>query len=132
MIPPLSELLTSREQAAAQNIKYYQPQQVCKHNHLAPRYTKCNRCVECMKKRYSRILQATPNWISNNDKEKIKQKQRVANILTKRTGIQYSVDHYYPIIGKKVSGLNIPINTQIITLEENMRKKNKHPDDFYK
>lgn len=72
--------------------------------------------------RQARIKKATPSWA---DKESIKQFYVEAQRLTKETGVLHEVDHIIPIQGKKVSGLHVPENLQILTAEENQRKNAK-------
>lgn len=79
-------------------------------------------------KRRADLLNATPVWC---DLTKITEIYAQAYELTKSSGIQYDVDHYFPLAGKTVCGLHIPENLVIIPHEENHKKLNKHPDDFY-
>jgi hypothetical protein len=75
-------------------------------------------------------LNATPKWLSKEDKQAIKEIYLKASMLTKTTGITYHVDHIIPLVaadtdGNRVaSGLHVPWNLQIITAEENLTKKN--------
>lgn len=50
--------------------------------------------------------------------------------LTAETGIRHEVDHYYPLQGEIVCGLHCEANLQILTKAENIRKKNRMPEEF--
>ena len=73
-------------------------------------------------------LKAIPAWA---DFDKINDFYEKSSKLTKETGIQYNVDHYYPLQGDTVCGLHVHSNLQIITRIENSSKNNKHPEEFY-
>jgi hypothetical protein len=75
-----------------------------------------------------RIKIATPKWVVAKDLQQI---YAVRNKVNQSTGTEHHVDHYYPIKGKTICGLNVPWNLQIITAEENLAKGNKMPEDFY-
>lgn len=66
--------------------------------------------------------QAIPKWFDNDAVNAI---YIEAQRLTQEYGIQYHVDHIVPLNGKKVCGLHIFDNLQILTAEENLRKSNK-------
>lgn len=72
-------------------------------------------------KRYAAKLQRTVAW---SDDWKIQQFYIVARKLTKMYGVQFHVDHIVPLQGKLVSGLHVENNLQIITADENIRKRN--------
>jgi hypothetical protein len=50
-----------------------------------------------------------------------------ARLVSEKTGIPHHVDHIIPLKAKNCSGLNVPWNLQIITAQENMRKRNSMP-----
>lgn len=100
----------------------------CRNGHDGTRYVNCNRCVECMAKRYNHIKTATPNWVTPLERLWIKDMYVLAVVISKNTNVKHSVDHYYPIFGKTVSGLHTIANLHVIPHKENMEKKNKHPD----
>ena len=75
--------------------------------------------------RKRRHKNATPSWITTEQKETIKQLYLNAMRLTKITGERYVVDHIIPLISPHVCGLHVPWNLRVITQEENLRKSNK-------
>jgi 5-methylcytosine-specific restriction endonuclease McrA len=62
---------------------------------------------------------ATPKWLTAEDKAKIAQLYAEA----KRLGL--TVDHIVPIRGKAVCGLHVPWNLQLLSQSENSRKNKK-------
>lgn len=129
-IPPLYKLYKKRNTAIKYNHKYFIGKP-CRNGHTAVRYVNCDRCVICMSKRYKHQKQATPNWVTPSELLQIKEIFVLAEAMSVTTQILHSVDHYYPLFGKTVCGLHTITNMKIIPHEENMRKKNKHPQDFY-
>jgi len=80
-----------------------------------------NRLRELTRKR------ATPPWLSDNDKLKIKNIYLEATRVSKVTGVKHHVDHIYPLRGKTCCGLHVPWNLQILRGVDNLRKHNKLP-----
>ena len=83
--------------------------------------------------RKRRHKNATPPWITQEQKEAIKGLYLHAMRLTKITGERYVVDHIIPLINPTVCGLHVPWNLRVITQEENLLKSNKlidsHPNN---
>ena len=75
-------------------------------------------------KRYARKAHASPAWA---DKAKIDAIYAIAEFLTKHTGIEHQVDHYYPIMGKTSCGLHVHQNLRVITATANLTKGNREP-----
>lgn len=65
---------------------------------------------------------ATPAWANKTAIAKIYSE---AKRLTAETGIKHEVDHIVPILNKKVCGLHVEANLQILTKSENIRKHSK-------
>lgn len=66
--------------------------------------------------------QALASWA---DIKKIREIYQECIRITKETGIEYQVDHIYPLSNKYLCGLHVENNLQIITKEENLLKSNK-------
>ena len=83
--------------------------------------------------RKRRHKNATPPWITQEQKDSIKGLYLHAMRLTKITGERYVVDHIIPLINPTVCGLHVPWNLRVITQEENLLKSNKlidsHPNN---
>ena len=69
--------------------------------------------------------QAQPKWLTEHEKEQMILLYDQARHLTKTTGIKHTVDHIIPICNKKVCGLHVLQNLQILTQSENSSKGNK-------
>jgi hypothetical protein len=72
-----------------------------------------------------RKLQATPLWLSEEDKQAMRDIYIQAAELTRGTGIRYNVDHIVPLTNDRVCGLHVPWNLQIIPAWENLSKGNR-------
>jgi hypothetical protein len=83
---------------------------------------------ELVNARRRRFRQALPDWLSNEQRMEIRLKYRLAIEMSKRTGMQYVVDHIVPLQGETVCGLHVPWNMEVITQEKNLKKSNKLVD----
>lgn len=84
---------------------------------------------ELVSLRRRRFRDATPKWLSAEQRMEIRLKYRLAIELSRATGVRHAVDHEVPIQGEEVCGLHVPWNLRVITQEENLKKSNKHVDD---
>lgn len=57
--------------------------------------------------------------------DRIKEIYNMSTALTESTATPHQVDHIIPLTHKKVCGLHVPWNLQILTEDENRSKKNK-------
>lgn len=80
--------------------------------------------AQCAKRRATK-LNATPSWLSEDDFWMMEEAYHLAALRTKVTGIKWDVDHIVPLQNKKVCGLHVPWNLQVITASENYRKNNR-------
>ena len=83
---------------------------------------------ELVSLRRRRFRQATPKWLSAEQKMEIRLKYRLAIELSRRTGVRHAVDHVVPLQGENVCGLHVPWNLEVITQDENLKKSNKLVD----
>ena len=75
--------------------------------------------------RRRRHKNATPSWLSAEQKAEIRKIYKEAIRLCGENPKSYAVDHIVPLMGKEVCGLHVPWNLQILTAEENFKKNNK-------
>jgi hypothetical protein len=75
--------------------------------------------------RRSRKLNATPSWLTNEDKLEIIELFTICQMFRLYTGQEYHVDHIVPLSNKNVCGLHVPWNLQVISAFDNMSKNNK-------
>jgi hypothetical protein len=69
-----------------------------------------------------------PAWLTEDDKWMIEQAYELAKIRTEMFGFQWHVDHIIPLKGRKVSGLHVPTNLQVIPWKDNLRKGSRLTD----
>jgi 5-methylcytosine-specific restriction endonuclease McrA len=84
------------------------------------------------KARRRKHRQATPSWLTRQQKSEIRQLYQIAITMTKTTGEQYVVDHIVPLRSEEVCGLHVPWNLRVMTQEENLKKSNKLLDTPHK
>lgn len=75
--------------------------------------------------RKRRHREATPKWLTPEQKQAMRQLYIQARKLTALTGERYVVDHIVPLRSHEVCGLHVPWNLRVITQEENLKKSNK-------
>jgi 5-methylcytosine-specific restriction endonuclease McrA len=83
---------------------------------------------ELVSVRRRRFRDATPKWLSPEQKMEIRLKYRLAIELSRATGIRHAVDHVIPLQGEEVCGLHVPWNMEVITQDDNLKKSNKLVD----
>jgi 5-methylcytosine-specific restriction endonuclease McrA len=77
----------------------------------------------CQKRKLG-LQHRTPAWLSLDDFWIIQEAYELAETRTKLFGFAWHVDHVIPLRGKRVSGLHVPLNLQVIPAAENQRKSN--------
>jgi len=105
--------------------KYRQnnPDKVRLTNHKSNKNRKPQRAAAQMAREVAK-RNATPNWLTKEDLEKIKIIYSVAHKTTQLAGFKCHVDHIVPIRGKLVCGLHVPWNLRIVSQSYNSKKKN--------
>lgn len=71
--------------------------------------------------------QATPSWLSEEQKQQIFAVYQHAKECEMLTGDKYHVDHIVPLKGENVSGLHVPWNLQVLPADINLQKGNRTP-----
>lgn len=67
-----------------------------------------------------------PAWLTDDDKWMLAQAYELAALRTKMFGFAWHVDHVIPLNGRRVSGLHVPTNLQVIPGIENAKKYNRY------
>lgn len=80
--------------------------------------------VKCNVRR-RRHREATPKWLTKQQRNDIKQLYIQAQKISKLTNVPYEVDHIIPLINDNVCGLHVSWNLQVIPKIENRKKTNK-------
>lgn len=71
------------------------------------------------------VEQATPKWLTEDDRFLMEEIYHLAKIRRELTGVEWHVDHIIPLKGEIVCGLHTPFNLQVIVGKENKKKSNK-------
>lgn len=119
----------NRDRVAASRKRWYEKNK-SKNSENARKYAQENpewKAAHCAKRR-SRKLRACPSWLTLEQLKEIESFYYQAKHRYKETGIPHHVDHIVPLQGKKVSGLHVPWNLQILTASDNSKKSNKLED----
>lgn len=77
-------------------------------------------------KRRAQKLNATPQWLTKEHMNQIRQIYAHAKECEMLTGDKYHVDHIVPLKGANVCGLHVPWNLQVLPSDINLAKSNKH------
>ena len=88
-------------------------------------YTSPKKRSETASRRARKML-ATPTWLDEDQKRMIDEIYSLAKLKSDVTGICYHVDHIIPLKNKKVCGLHVPWNLQVIPAQENLSKSNHY------
>lgn len=98
-----------------------------RHKELSARHYKANKHLYAYRCSLGRALKrsATPKWLTSAEKKAIQTEYELSAWCSAVMGLPYEVDHIIPLQGKKVCGLHVPWNLQVIPRSENRRKLNK-------
>lgn len=73
----------------------------------------------------ARRHQAIPPWVTKRERSAMRRVYEQCQTISTETGIPHQVDHFYPLVSDVVCGLHCLANLQILTAEENNRKRCK-------
>jgi len=94
------------------------------YNSLWVRINKGKNCAKASNYR-TRKLNASPPWLTEEDYKNIQTEYLLAQWTSSVMNSQYHVDHIVPLQGKKVCGLHVPWNLQVIPAITNIQKGNR-------
>lgn len=81
--------------------------------------------IKRSRERHRRLVNATPSWLTQEDKRVIDGMYNLARFYGWITGEEWHVDHIVPLKGKAVCGLHVPLNLQPVPKRYNLAKNNK-------
>lgn len=76
--------------------------------------------------RKARKLNATPVWFSDFDAFVVEEAYALASKRAEVVGGEWQVDHIVPLAGRKVCGLHVGVNLQVLPATVNNAKRNRH------
>jgi len=79
-------------------------------------------------RRRSRKLNATPEWLTSSQLKEMEDFYWLAKDLEAVSGQKYHVDHIVPLRGKRVCGLHVPWNLQVLPSDINLSKSNRYEE----
>mgnify|MGYP000896901892 CR=1 FL=1 len=94
-----------------------------KARHWAATLTKPQRAEMAGERRAAKIS-ATPDWLTQEDRNAIASVYERAATLTAQTGEKHEVDHVVPLRSKAVCGLHVPWNLRVMLAYKNRAKSN--------
>lgn len=92
-------------------------------NHWGRRLTKDQRAA-AQGERNAAKANATPRWLTKQDRALIAEIYAEAATKTASTGVKHEVDHIIPLRSKQVCGLHVPWNLRAIPSHKNRAKSN--------
>ena len=122
---------SEKEEILARNAEYYKKnkEKIYKTRKLWNAENSARLKVQRAARRH-RTRRATPNWLSEEQKQKIFDVYLETSIKSAESGEKYEVDHIIPITSNIVCGLHVPWNLQILTQTENRQKSNKLLEEY--
>lgn len=79
----------------------------------------------------ARKANATPIWLTKEQKAEIVLFYDLARDCQITTGEKYHVDHIVPLKGENVCGLHVPWNLQVLPADVNIAKSNNHGTETF-
>lgn len=89
-----------------------------------PEKVKAIKAIDTAKQRANKA-QRSPSWLSQSQKDEIKDWYYAAQELSKIFPWKLHVDHIIPLRGDNVSGLHVAWNLQLLPAKVNLSKSNK-------
>jgi ribosomal protein L3 len=103
-----------------------------KENARISKWAKDNRAHSNARARTGRLrrARAQPPWLTSIQKAQIQEFYEIATARGTQTGERHHVDHMFAVHGKGFSGLHVPWNLQVLTMQENDQKGRSVPPAF--